>query len=266
MDEGARGGLRTATVQVTEPMPAERAAADGAIRRATTVMVIDDHQMLAESLAIALDLHDDLQCVGIAGTVTEALHALARSEPDVVLMDLGLPDVDGIEGTRLVRARHPRCRVLAFTGSASVQALVDVAEAGAAGFLPKHVPLARLAGAIRGDPASETVPGRVLDDVLATSKDRRLDPREAAAAGGLTEREHTVIMDLAEGIEVKQIARRLDITVNTCRDHVRSVRRKFGVHTQLAAVVRAAHEGMLPNLRARMVTDTAPRLPQDHVA
>lgn len=224
----------------------------------TTVLVVDDHRLLAESLAVALDLQSGMRCVGTAGTVADALTAVARWEPDVVLMDLGLPGIDGIEGTRLVRAQHPRCRVLAFTGNATVQSLVDVAEAGAAGFLPKHVPLVHVAEAIRDhscaspDPSAPTAPlatARVLHQALGRFDQGAHDPRALATALGLTDREHAVLVELAHGFDVKQIARHLAITVNTCRDHVRAVRHKLGVHTQLAAVVRAAHEGLLPNLR-----------------
>jgi DNA-binding CsgD family transcriptional regulator len=87
------------------------------------------------------------------------------------------------------------------------------------------------------------------------SDDDPAHPRAVATAAGLTEREHAVLVGLAEGFEVKQIARQMGITVNTCRGYVRSVRNKFGVHTQLAAVVRAAHEGMLPNLHGRPTTE-----------
>lgn len=228
--------------------------------RATTVLVVDDHQMLAESLAVALDLQTGMRCVGTAGTVPDALVAVARWEPDVVLMDLGLPGIDGIEGTRLVRAQHPCCRVLAFTGNATVEALLDVAEAGACGFLPKHVPLGHLAEAIRDHvtaPTARTSPAHVLHEVLGRSGRTTPSPRTTASQLGLTEREHVVLVELAHGFDVKQIARQLGITVNTCRDYVRAVRHKLGVHTQLAAVVRAAHEGLLPNLRGGAPADPA---------
>lgn len=228
-------------------MPVQRLAAEGPDCPETTVLVVDDHDLLAESLAIALDLQQGLQCVGTAGTVAEALDLLARSQPDVVLMDLGLPGIDGIEGTRLVRARHPACRVLAFTGATTAQALVDAAEAGAAGFVPKHLPLGRLTDAIRRGPKSSPPP--TIHDVLDLTGEAAPGSPSPEPGVRLTERERAVLVELAEGFDVKQIARRLGISVNTCRDHVRSVRHKFGVHTQLAAVVRAAQAGLLPNLR-----------------
>jgi DNA-binding NarL/FixJ family response regulator len=237
---------------------AHRSAADGTDRPATTVLVVDDHRLLADSLALALDLQPGVRCVGTAGTVGDALVAVARQRPDVVLMDLVLPGIDGVEGTRLVRAQQPDCRVLTFTGTATMQRLVAVAEAGATGFLPKQTPLARLADAIRGVLHDETAPAAVLHEVLGLPDDRPVNPRAVAAASGFTEREHAVLVGLSEGLEVKQVARLLGVTIHTCRDHVRSVRRKFGVHTQLAAVVCAAHRGMLPNLRGHVGRDGHP--------
>jgi DNA-binding NarL/FixJ family response regulator len=241
-------------------MPVQRLAAEGTDRPVTTVLVVDDHQLLAESLAVALDLQCDIRCVGTAGTVPDALEAIARSQPDVVLMDLGLPDVDGIEGIRLVRGRHPRCRVLAFTGMTSAQALVDAADAGAAGFVPKHLPLKRLTEAIRGCP-DVTAPAPALREVLDPADHGPLGAAGPTRDVGLTERELAVLVELAEGFDVKQIARHLGITVHTCRDHVRAVRHKFGVHTQLAAVVRAAQAGLLPNLRGGSPAGAPPQGP-----
>lgn len=232
-------------------MPVERVAAEGVdgVDTRTTVLVVDDHRLLAEALAVALDLEPGMRCVGTARTVADALGAIARSRPDVVLMDLGLPGIDGIEGIRLVRARHPRCRVLAYTGMPSAQALVDAAEAGASGFLPKHVPLVRLTEAVRGCRwVSASAP--VVREMLDTAAEPRSSPAPEADVR-LTAREHDVLVELASGSDTDQIARRLGITIGACRGRIRRMCRKLGVHTQLAALVRAVQVGMLPNLRGR---------------
>jgi DNA-binding NarL/FixJ family response regulator len=253
-DEHATAGYFPITEPIAEPMQVRQVAAVGPDRPETTVLVVDDHRLLAESLAVALDLQSDMQCVGTAGTVKDALEAIDRSHPDVVLMDLRLPGIDGIEGMRLVRARHPRCRILAFTGITNAQVLVDAAEAGAAGFVPKHIPLQHLTEAIRGCPAV-AAPAPAVHEVLDTAAEPSASSAAPAPDVHLTEREQHVLVELAEGLDAKQIARRLGISVNTCRDHIRSVRHKFGVHTQLAAVVRAAQAGILPNLHGARTGD-----------
>lgn len=217
-----------------------------------TVLVVEDHQLLAESLAVALDLQPGLRCIGTAGTVGDALAAIARSHPDVVLMDLGLPGVDGIEGIRLVRTLYPRCRVLACTGMPTARALVDAAEAGATGFAPKHMALGRLTEAVRGRrAASASAP--VVHEMLGTAGRPASAPTGTDEADGgdggrvrLTARERDVLHELAWGLDVEQIARHLGITPGVCRGHMRRVCGKLGVHTQLAALVRAVEAGMLP--------------------
>src|ERR1700730_3089314 len=116
---------------------------------AQRVLIVDDHLAFAEAVAIAIDLQGDLECVGATPTVEEALQLVGDRTPDVVLMDVYLPGVDGIEGTRRIKASNPEIRVLILTGPTELDILTHAATAGASGFLPKESSLQEVVDAIR---------------------------------------------------------------------------------------------------------------------
>ncbi len=113
------------------------------------MLLVDDHRVITDTLAAVIDSLDDLECVGVAGTVSEMLDLVAEHQPDVVIMDMRLPGADGIEGTRRLRALHPSVRVVAFSGDADEELRARAAEAGASDFVTKDSPLTAMVDAIR---------------------------------------------------------------------------------------------------------------------
>src|SRR4029079_17142400 len=116
---------------------------------AQRVLIVDDHLAFAEAVALAVDAQADLECVGVSQTVDEALRLAADRAPDVVLMDVYLPEVDGIEGTRRMKSLRPETHVLALTGHTELDILTKAATAGASGLLPKESSLRESIDAIR---------------------------------------------------------------------------------------------------------------------
>jgi DNA-binding NarL/FixJ family response regulator len=212
------------------------------------VLVVDDHRTFGDAMSIVVNLQPDMTCRGAASSAEDALEWCEARCPDVVLLDVELPGMGGIEAIAPLRERCPLVRVLLLSADTSGGTLVDAVEAGADGFLPKSHPFTDVLEAIR----------RVDLDVIAEAPSLRRAILHAHAhepgvgvgpAPELTEREHEILLLLAEGVPVKQVANRLGMTVNTCRGHVAAILRKFDAHSQLAAVITAARHGILPNLR-----------------
>lgn len=203
------------------------------------VLVVDDQRTFSDLLQLALDVQDDLECVGVALTACDAFTMVAEEAPDVVLMDVQLPDADGIEATRRVKAEHPETDVLILTGRPDATLVARAADAGASGFLVKDHPLESILSGVRsGSPGT-----MVVEPVaLATLLDR--DGRGTSDVV-LTNRELTVLSLLGEGVPPKQIAYRLGISLHTTRGYVKSILRKLDSHSVLEAVVTAQRRGLL---------------------
>lgn len=232
---------------------------DEADVRSTDVLVIDDHRIFGDAMAIAVNTQPDLVCRGAAPSAEVGLQWCEDRCPDVVLLDVGLPGMGGIEAIGELRQRCPDVRIVLITADTSGSTLVAAVEAGADGFLPKSHPFIEVLQAVR----------RVDQDVIAEplSLRRAIEGVDAGSTGprdeapDLTDREYEILLLLADGVPVKQAAARLGMTVNTCRGHVASLLHKLDAHSQLAAVVVAARHGLLPNLRTAgqgATTDEAP--------
>lgn len=209
------------------------------------VLVVDDERTLADALEIAIGMEPDLECVGAVGTVEQALRLTVERSPDIVLMDIHLPGIDGIEGTRRVKAIRPQTRVLMLTGDATAELFTAAATAGAAGFLTKDSAFPEILEAIRA-PAEERsmVEGETLAALLRDLRSR--EPARPKDRAGLTAREEEVLALMGEGLDPQAIATRLVVSVHTARGHVKNVMAKLRAHSQLEAVVIAIRTGLLP--------------------
>jgi len=213
----------------------------------TRVMIVDDHAAFAGALAIAIDANADLHCVGYAPTIGESLPMLADLDPDVVLMDVRLPDGNGIEAIPQVVAAASRARVLVLTGHTDVELLARAAALGASGFLPKESPVASVLSAIRAAVAGQMlVDGATLASILARLADAsHHSSAQVADVPLLTNREADVLGLMGQGLDPHAIAIELGITLNTCRGYQKSLMAKLEAHSQLEAVVIGTRKGLL---------------------
>jgi DNA-binding NarL/FixJ family response regulator len=224
-------------------MPA-RPTRDGPI----TVLLVEDHLILAESFGALLKRDPLIEVVGIAATASEAVALARQHEPDIVLMDVRLPDGSGVEAAKTIRSITKRTAFIFLTAYDNVEALGDAVEAGAAAFLPKSEASETVVEAIKRVAAGEMLiePGRI-QSALAWHRARRHQERERQAVlAALTHREMEVLGRLAEGENTMTIAARLNISSLTVRTHIRSLLAKLDAHSQLQAVAKAQTLGIVP--------------------
>jgi len=204
------------------------------------VVIVDDHNIVRSGLGAFLMVFDDLEFVGEAGSGQEAVRLCDQVQPDVVLMDLVMPGMDGAQATRIIREKRPDIQVIALT-SFKEQALVEGAlEAGAIGYLLKNVDADELAGAIRSVHA-----GRPSLAPEATQALIQASTGPAKRQYQLTEREQEVLALMVPGLSNPEIAARLVVSKSTIKCHVSSILSKLGVSTRTEAVALALHEDLV---------------------
>jgi NarL family two-component system response regulator LiaR len=205
------------------------------------VLLVDDHQVVRQGLRAFLQLQPDVEVVGEAAGGSAAVAAAAAGRPDVVLMDLVMPEGDGIAAIRALAEAAPGARVVVLSSFADDERIFAAMQAGAAGYLLKDVDPDALAEAIR-----EVHRGRPVlhPDVAARLMRRAADPASPATEP-LTPREREVLRLVVEGFANKQIARRLVITEKTVKTHVSSILQKLGVADRTAAAVLAIRQGLV---------------------
>jgi two-component system response regulator DevR len=207
------------------------------------VLIVDDHQVLASSLAHVLDAEPDLTCVGVAPSLEKARALIGTTSPDVLLLDHRLPDGDGVPAIGELRALRPSLSVVVLTASAADHVLVQAIEAGASGFVSKTRSVGEVTSAVRAAASGEAL---ISPEMLA-----RLLPRLSRTGSSrhqdLTEREREVLGLLAEGLTNAAIAEQLVVSVHTVRNHVANLSTKLGAHSKLEALSIAVREGLLPD-------------------
>jgi DNA-binding NarL/FixJ family response regulator len=206
------------------------------------VLVVDDHAVVREGLRAFLELQDGIEVAGDAADGDEAIEAAARLRPDVVLMDLVMPRLDGVAAMRALRECVPRARVIVLTSFVDDDKLLPALRAGAAGYLLKNAQPQELARAVRAAHAGEAlldpvVAARVVDALAADGGDEPL--------AALTPRERDVLRLIGRGFPNKQIARELGLTESTVKTHVGHVLAKLGVTDRTQAAVVAVRAGLV---------------------
>ena len=209
----------------------------------TRVLVVDDHEMFSEALELLLRRQPDVRLVGSARDATEALGML-EDEPDVVLMDLDMPGIDGIQATRQIREAVPNAKVVLLTAVQSPEIIADALAAGACGYVPKTRAVDELMDVVRRAAAGELVmPERDLAAVVEQLRGSRPTPGELALRR-LTPRVAEILRSLAAGETTTQIAEALGISALTVQSHVKSILAKLGVHSKIEAVTLAWRHGL----------------------
>jgi DNA-binding NarL/FixJ family response regulator len=210
------------------------------------VLVADDQSLVRAGFRLVLENHPDLEVVGEAANGHQAVHSAARLDPDVVLMDIRMPELDGIAATRQITARQAT-RVLVLTTYDLDEYVYDALQAGASGFLLKDTPPAQLADGIRAVAGGEallapSVTRRLIEEFARIGPARRARPAELDE---LTAREFDVLRLLARGMSNAEIAAALVLSDTTVKTHVAHVLGKLGLRDRVQAVVLAYESGLV---------------------
>jgi len=205
------------------------------------VMIVDDHDMVRRGLAAFLKAKSDLALVGEACDGEEALHTCAEVQPDVILMDLVMPRMDGAAATRAIRERHPEVQVIALTSFQERELIQKALQAGAISYLLKNVSVDDLAEAIRAAYAGQPTLAPEAAQALIQAVSEGPPPGD-----DLTPREHEVLALMVEGLTNPEIAERLSVSRSTARAHVSHILSKLDVSNRAEAIVLA--------LRRKLVT------------
>jgi DNA-binding NarL/FixJ family response regulator len=212
---------------------------------AITVLIADDHRAFGEALQIALDKEHDLKVIEVVTNGPGAVEAAANSTPDVVLMDLQMPGMDGVEAARRIRGVDDAPAVILLSGFDEDHSLGRAVQAGASGFLRKTEAVSWLADAIRrahrGEPLHE--PGEIEESLRRLRRRRIADGGIARRLERLTPREIEILQRIADGQSSEQIAEDLGMSPHTLRTHVQNVLTKLAVHSKLDAVIAAIRYG-----------------------
>jgi two-component system, NarL family, response regulator LiaR len=195
------------------------------------VVIVDDHDMLREGLASFLKAFRDMQLVGEAASGEDAVRLCTRLAPDVVLMDLVMSGMGGVEATRLIHEKRPAVRIIALSSFEDETLVRAAIRAGATSYLLKNISADRLAEAIRSSMAGFPTFAPEIAPALVEEH----PPELPTLRDGLTRREREVLGLLARGLSNSQISRRLNISLNTAKNHVGNILSKLGAHNRTEA-------------------------------
>ncbi|WP_156787752.1 response regulator transcription factor [Rubrobacter xylanophilus] len=210
------------------------------------LIVVDDHDLIRAGFRLVLEQEPDFEVVGEASSGREAIELCRRLRPDVVVMDLAMPGVDGLEATRRIKEEHPQVAVLVVTALEDPEYMLEALKAGAAGYVLKSSPLPRVISALRRllsgeSPLNQELAARLIQD-LARRPGGGGNPPPAEE---LTAREREVLVLMARGRTNPEIARELVISRGTAKSHVQNIIRKLGVSDRTQAVARAFELGLI---------------------
>jgi two-component system response regulator NreC len=210
------------------------------------LLLVDDHAVVRTGLRMLLESESDLQIVGEAGSAAEALQAVERLQPDVVLLDIGLPDLSGIEVARQVKQRSPAAAVVALTIHEDEEYFFKMLDAGASGYVPKRAAPEELIQAIQAAAAGEVYLYPSLAKLLVKDylSGDNID-RGREALDGLTAREQEVLTLLADGMSNAEIAGQLTISPKTVARHRENIMRKLNLHSRAELVKYAIRKGII---------------------
>ncbi len=212
------------------------------------LLLVDDHAVFREGIGVLLEMEDDMQVVGEASHGEEALRLAAELQPDVVLLDIAMPDMDGIEICQQLKRSLPQIAVLVLSALDNEEEVTAALTAGASGYVVKTIDHQRLVEGIRAIARGEmllsaTVAARVVQQLASTRQEKE---READALQALTPREREVFNLVAQGCTNAEIAERLVLSAKTVKTHVRNISNKLNLSGKDEMRVLAAQLGLVP--------------------
>jgi DNA-binding NarL/FixJ family response regulator len=209
------------------------------------ILIVDDHAILRAGIRALLQLHPDFEVVAEAADGQEAVSQTQKHNPDVILMDIGMPGMDGLAATREIIAAHPNTRVLILTQHENREYVLPALKAGAAGYVLKRAPDDSLIQAIRAIHAGQTYTDPRISDVLVDDMRRQASGAPPDPFDTLTEREREVLVLLAQGKTYQQVAETLFISVKTVDFHRTNLMRKLGLSNRAELTRFAMQRGLI---------------------
>jgi DNA-binding NarL/FixJ family response regulator len=206
------------------------------------VMLVDDHAVLRDGLKNILDLEEDIEVTGVAVSGHEALENVSSINPDIILMDINIPDMNGVEVTKIMKKRYPDIKIIMLTMYSHDEYFMSAIREGADGYLLKDSPSQHVVEAIRTVQQGESVIHPKMTKKLLTMHQKLEEPID----NQLTEREKDVLICLVEGLSNKEIADKLFISDKTVKIHVSKIFRKLDVKSRSQAVIHAVQHKLVP--------------------
>jgi DNA-binding NarL/FixJ family response regulator len=207
------------------------------------VMIVDDHPMVAEGIQSILESYDDINVVGCLPNGRAAIESVAELDPDVILMDLNMPEIGGLSATEILLERQPDTRIVILSMHDNPEYISSALSHGAMGYILKDVPTDEIKLAIDTVMRGERY--------LCTGAQGSLEPKDAARES-LTEREQTILLQLAQGKSNKKVALTLDISVRTVETHRKNIKRKLGISSTAGLTRYAMEHGVLQGTGVRL--------------
>lgn len=205
------------------------------------IIVVDDHPVVRDGLVAVLSTQPDFEVIGEASTGSDAVQMYGRLRPDVVLMDLEMPEMDGVAALAKMREVDQEARIIIFTAFDTDERILDAVRAGAVGYLLKGAPRDEVFRAVRTVHAG----GSLLEPIIASKLLQQISREQEVGTEPLTPREREVVRMLAQGLQNKEIALELSISERTVKFHVSSILAKLGAGNRTEAVALAAQQGLV---------------------
>jgi two-component system response regulator NreC len=210
----------------------------------TEVLLVDDHEVVRSGLQMLLESEPEVAIIGDAASGEAALEAVEKLQPDVVVMDIGLPDISGIEATQRIKERWPEVAVVALTIHEDKEYFFQMLDAGASGYIPKRAAPEELLTAIRAAARGEVYLYPSLAKLLV--KDYLTEPQqEEDPLDGLTDREQEVLELVADGLTNREIGQELNISHKTVARHRENIMQKLNLHSRVELVKYAIRKGII---------------------
>ncbi len=206
------------------------------------ILVVDDHAIMRDGIRALLSLHNDLEIVGEASEGKEAIEKVQELGPDVVIMDVAMPGMDGLEATRRIRKKNPKVKVLVLTQHDNREYILSAIKAGTSGYVPKRAVGAELVSAIRAVNKGESflypsAAAALIEDYLRQAEEEPYDR--------LTAREREILKLIAEGHTSREIAEMLFISLKTVLGHRTKILQKLDIHNRTELIKYALHKGLV---------------------